>query len=197
MTTRAARGEVTLKVGVDAHEAGRGLAERSCADQSGATGRALSVLARPGRQTWMVLMSTDDNKRVVSEFVRRCQDEHDLGFADEVFHPGFVNHYRPEGRDIPSTERPASGFQSFYGALLQGFPDARMEINDQIAEADLVATRKTLRGTHQGELWGLAPTGNSIEFEFIDIFRVADGKLIEHWTSMDLAALRSQMRTRP
>ena len=49
---------------------------------------------------------------------------------------------------------------------------------------------------HRGELWGMAPTGNPIEFEFIDIFRVRDGKLIEHWTSMDLGALRSQMRAR-
>ena len=141
-------------------------------------------------------MSTDDNKRVVSEFVRRCQDQHDLAYADEVFHPRFVNHYRPEGRVIPGTERPASGFQFFYGELLRGFPDASMEINDQIAERDLVTTRKTLRGTHRGELWGLAPSGNRVEFEFIDIFRVADGLLIEHWTSMDLGALRRQMQTR-
>lgn len=143
----------------------------------------------------MMPMSTDDNKRVVSEFVRRCQDQHDLAYADEVFHPGFVNHYRPEGRAIPSTERPASGFQAFYGELLRGFPDASMEINEQVAERDLVSTRKTLRGTHLGELWGLAPSGNRVEFEFIDIFRVADGLLIEHWTSMDLGALRSQMQT--
>jgi len=44
-----------------------------------------------------------------------------------------------------------------------------------------------------GELWDLPPTGNRVEFEFVDIFRVADNKLIEHWTSMDLAALRRQM----
>jgi predicted ester cyclase len=142
-------------------------------------------------------MSSDDNKRVVAEFVRRCQDQHDLAFADEVFHPRFANHYRPEGQTIPSTERPASGFQAFYGALLRAFPDARMEIDDQIAERDVVATRKTLRGTHLGELWGLAPTGNQVEFEFIDIFRVADGKLVEHWTSMDLGALRSQLKASP
>ena len=139
-------------------------------------------------------MSTDENKSIVAEFVRRCQDQHDLAFADEVFHSGFVNHYRPEGQIIPSTQRPASGFQAFYGALLRAFPDATMEINEQIAEGDLVATRKTLRGTHQGALWDLTPTGNSVEFEFIDIFRVRDGKLIEHWTSMDLGALRNQLR---
>jgi predicted ester cyclase len=141
-------------------------------------------------------MSTDDNKRVVAEFVRRCQDQHDLAFADEVFHPRFVNHYRPDGRALPSTQRPAGGFQAFYGGLLRAFPDATMEINEQLAEHDLVAARKRLRGTHLGELWDLPPTRNRVEFEFIDIFRVAAGKLIEHWTSMDLGALRSQMIAR-
>jgi predicted ester cyclase len=137
--------------------------------------------------------SAEDDKRVVAEFVRRCQQEHDLAFADEVFHPRFVEHYRPEGRAFAPTGRPAGSFQAFYGALLQGFPDATMEIDEQLAERDLVATRKTFRGTHLGELWDLPPTGNRVEFEFIDIFRVADGKLIEHWTSIDLAALRRQM----
>ena len=92
-------------------------------------------------------MSGDDNKRAVAEFVERCQNQHDLAFADEAFHPKFVNQYRPEGRAIPEADRPASGFQAFYGALLQGFPDATMEINEQLAQRDLVATGKTFRGT--------------------------------------------------
>jgi predicted ester cyclase len=140
-------------------------------------------------------MSGDDNKRAVAEFVERCQNQHDLAFADEAFHPQFVNHYRPGGVSLPATGRPASGFQTFYAAMLRGFPDATVEINDQLAERDLVATRKTFRGTHLGEIWDLPPTGNRVELEFIDIFRVRDGRLIEHWTSMDLAALRHQMRT--
>lgn len=86
-------------------------------------------------------MSADDNKRVVAEFVERCQNQHDLAFADEAFHPGFVNHDRPEGQPVPDTGRPASGFQAFYGSLLQEFPDATMEIGEQLAERDLVATR--------------------------------------------------------
>jgi hypothetical protein len=49
-------------------------------------------------------MSSEDNKRVVAEFVERCQNQHDLDFADGVFHPEVVNHYRPEGR--PSRRRP-------------------------------------------------------------------------------------------
>ncbi|CAN5279213.1 ester cyclase [soil metagenome] len=139
-------------------------------------------------------MSGEDNKRVVAEFVERCQNQHDLAFADEVFHPEFVNHYRPDGRSIPEGDRPASGFQAFFGGLLRAFPDATVEINEQLAERDLVATRKTLRGTHLGELWDLSATGNRLEFGFIDIFRVREDRLIEHWTSMNLGALRQQMR---
>jgi hypothetical protein len=43
-------------------------------------------------------MSGDDSKHAVAQFVERCQNQHDLAFADEAFHPEFVNHYRPEGR---------------------------------------------------------------------------------------------------
>jgi predicted ester cyclase len=139
-------------------------------------------------------MSADDNKRVVANFVEVCQNQHDLAAADEIFHPDFVNHYAPEGHATAHTPRPAGGFQAFYGMLLHAFPDVTMEINEQLAERDLVATRKTLRGTHRGELWGLPPTGNRVEWEFIDIFRVRDGKLVEHWTHMDFEALRMQMR---
>jgi len=140
-------------------------------------------------------VSPDENKEVVARFVELCQNQHDLRFADEIFHPQLINHYAPEGRPIvAASERPAAGFQTFYGMLLRGFPDATMEINEQLAERDLVATRKTFRGTHSGELWGLAPTGNRVDWEFIDIFRVREGKLVEHWTSMDIEALRRQMR---
>ena len=127
-------------------------------------------------------MSSEQNKRAVAEFVERCQNQHDLAFADEAFHPKFVNHYRPKGRALPETDRPARGFQAFYGALLQGFPDATVEIDEQFAERDLVATRKTFRGTHLGELWDLPPTGNRVELEFIDIFRVCDTG--RRWTSV-------------
>jgi predicted ester cyclase len=139
-------------------------------------------------------MSIEENKRVVANFVEVCQNRHNLSAADEIFHPDFVNHYAPGGVPFSPTSRPAGAFQAFYGMLLRAFPDATMEINEQVGERDLVATRKTLRGTHLGEIWGLPPTGNRIEFEFIDIFRVKEGKLIEHWTHMDFDDLRLQMR---
>jgi predicted ester cyclase len=139
-------------------------------------------------------MSIEDNKRVVARFVEVCQNQHNLAFADEIFHPDFVNHSAPRGEAFDPRQRAAEHFRQFFGLLLQAFPDAAMQINEQLAERDLVATRKTLRGTHRGELWGLPPTGNPIEWEFIDIFRVRDGRLVEHWTHMDFDALRRQLQ---
>jgi predicted ester cyclase len=142
-------------------------------------------------------MSTKDNKRVVARFVEVCQNQHNLAFADEVFHAEFVNHYAPEGRPLDPHQRAVDHFKHFYDMLLHAFPDATMRIDEQLAERDMVATRKTLRGTHRGELWGLPPTGNRIEWEFIDIFRVRDGKLVEHWRHMDFDARRRQMQPMP
>src|SRR4029450_13073361 len=143
------------------------------------------------------MSSTEENKRVVATFVEVCQNQHNLAFADEIFHPDFVNHYAAEGRPADNSPRPAAGFQTFYGVLLQAFPDATMSINEQLAERDLVATRKTFRGTHGGGIWGIPSTANRVESQFMDLMSVREGKIVEHWAGMDLEALRSQMRPTP
>ncbi len=139
-------------------------------------------------------MSVEDNKSVVARFVEACQNQHDLAAADAMFHSQFVNQYRPHGRPLPAGARPAEGFQRYYGMFLVAFPDATMQIEEQIAERDIVVTRKTFRGTHLGEQWGLPPTGKRVKVEFIDIFRVRDGQLAEHWHHFDFEELYSQMR---
>ena len=139
-------------------------------------------------------MSVEANKQVVARFVEVCQNQHDLAAADAMFHPQFVNHYSPGGRPLPPTTRPAQGFQRYYAMFLAAFPDATMQIEEQITERDLVVTRKTFRGTHLGEQWGLPPTGNRVQVEFIDIIRIQDGLLVEHWHHFDFDELHSQMR---
>ncbi|HZC06338.1 MAG TPA: ester cyclase [Ktedonobacterales bacterium] len=137
----------------------------------------------------------DDNKRVVARFVEVCQNQHDLAAADAMFHPTFVNHYALQGRLLPPTTRPAGAFQRYYAQFLVAFPDATMQIEEQVAERDLVVTRKTFRGTHLGEQWGLPPTGNRVQVEFIDIFRLQEGQLAEHWHHFDWEELLTQMRS--
>jgi predicted ester cyclase len=57
----------------------------------------------------------------------------------------------------------------------------RVTVEDIIAEGDRVAARVTMRGTHLGEFDGIAPTGKRVEVRAIDIYRITDGKIVEHW----------------
>jgi predicted ester cyclase len=66
-----------------------------------------------------------------------------------------------------------------------GFPDFRISVEDQIGEGNKVVTRVTLRGTHQGEISGIAATGEEVQYAGIAIDRIADGKVVEMWHVSD------------
>jgi steroid delta-isomerase-like uncharacterized protein len=68
---------------------------------------------------------------------------------------------------------------------LGAFPDAEVTIEDQLAEGDKVVTRWTGRGTHQGELMGVPPSGNRVEVPGITISRIEGGKIVEEWENYD------------
>ena len=66
-------------------------------------------------------------------------------------------------------------------------------IEDQIAEGDKVVTRLRAVGKHEGELAGIPPSGNDLDIKAIAIHRIENGKLAEHWSAVDSAALLSQL----
>jgi predicted ester cyclase len=66
-----------------------------------------------------------------------------------------------------------------------------------IAEGDKVATRKTFHGTHRGEFMGISPTGQRVSIELIDIVRIADGKVVEHWSMGDNLGMMQQLGVVP
>ena len=61
-----------------------------------------------------------------------------------------------------------------------------IEIHDQVAEGDLVATRKTIHGTHLGEIMGELPTGKKVIMNVMDFVKVKDGKYVDHWGRNDI-----------
>ncbi len=139
-------------------------------------------------------MGLEENKMVVRRFVEGVQSQHRFELIDELFDPDYIDHAVPVG--VP----PARGteyFRQFYTAMLRAFPDARATIHDQIAESDKVTTRKTIRGTHQGEFMGIPPTGKEVELLVIDVFRVTKGKLAEHWGAWDRLSLLEQLGAMP
>lgn len=76
-------------------------------------------------------------------------------------------------------------FKETFSEAREGFPDLTIRIEDVMAEGDWVTARVTMRGTHRGEFQGIAPTGKRVEVRAIDMFRIEDGKIIEHWGHAD------------
>jgi steroid delta-isomerase-like uncharacterized protein len=77
------------------------------------------------------------------------------------------------------------------------FPDLQVTIHDQIAEGDTVVTRKTYHGTQLGAFMGLPPSGKQMTVEVIDIFRIADMKITEHWVVGDELGMLQQLGALP
>ena len=138
---------------------------------------------------------SEENKALVRRFVEEVQSKHNLDLVEEIFDPNCVNHAVVPG--LPEGMSAAEGFKVFYGMMLQAFPDMNAEIQVQVAEADKVVTLKTFHGTHQGEFLGIPPTGKRVRFDVMDIFRVADNKLVEHWAVGDLMGLMQQLGAVP
>ena len=79
----------------------------------------------------------------------------------------------------------------------QAFPDSYFTVEDMVAEGDKVATRKTFHGTHQGEFMGIPPTGQQVSTGLIDVVRIVDGKVVEHWSMGDNLGLMQQLGVIP
>jgi predicted ester cyclase len=77
------------------------------------------------------------------------------------------------------------------------FPDCRFTIDDMIAEGDQVVTKKTFTGTHTADLNGIPPTGKRVTLQFVDIMRVRDGQIVEHWLAMDQLSFMQQLGVLP
>ena len=104
-----------------------------------------------------------------------------LDLVEEIYASDFVGH----DPTMPEDLRGVEGAREFYSMYLGAFPDAEVTIEDQLAEGDKVVTRWTGRGTHQGELMGVPPSGNRVEVPGITISRIEGGKIVEEWENYD------------
>jgi predicted ester cyclase len=130
------------------------------------------------------------NKAVVVRFNREVIEQGRETALRELVAEDFVNRTAPAGS--PATREAL--LATFNQILRPALPDLAVEIHDQIAEGDKVTTRKTIHGTHRGELLGIAPTQQRVAIEVIDIVRVKDGRYVEHWGINTLATVTERLR---
>lgn len=116
-----------------------------------------------------------------------------MDVIDEYLAPGYIGH-------DPSEPEPIRGAQGFRGQVekyLAAFPDTRFTIDDQFADGDLVATRWTARGTHEGEIAGISPTGKEVTVTGLTFTRFEGGKVIEDWITWDTLGMLVQLGAVP
>ena len=134
----------------------------------------------------------EENKAVIRRFVEEVQNNKNWDAFDELNSSDFVNLSAPPG--VPNDKE---GGKMFLGAFINAFPDSYVTIEDMIAEGDQVVTKKTFTGTHTGEFSGIPPTGNRVSIQYVDIMRVRDGQIVEHWLSMDQLSFMQQLGVVP
>ena len=134
-------------------------------------------------------MSQDENKALVRRFYEEI-DAGNLQAMDELVAEDFVNH---SSFPFPGITPDREGLKKAFKILWDATP-GRHEIEDQIAEGDKVVTRLGAHGRHEGDLPGPIPaTGNELHMSAVAIHRVADGKIVEHWSDKDELGLMIQL----
>ena len=137
-------------------------------------------------------VSAENNKALVRRFVDEVQSGGNIDLIDEICSPGFVNHSAPPR--IPANRE---GIKILTAMFRGAFPDSHFTIEDMVAEGDKVVTRKTFHGTHEGEFMGIPPSGRVVSMGLIDIVRISEGRVVEHWSEGDSLGMMQQLGVIP
>ena len=131
-------------------------------------------------------------KEIVRAFVEEYQEKRDPDAFERFLSPDVIDH-----TPMPGAPAGAEGVRLIFEMLWSALPDMRVEIHQQIAEGDMVATRKSFVGTHRGTLFGVPATGRVVHLDLIDIVRVQGDRIVEHWNLVDAAGLMQQLGASP
>ena len=137
-------------------------------------------------------MSAEESKATMHRYLG-VFEQGNIDLLDELLAPDYVNH-TPATPDLPTGPEGVKGVVSMFRSAM---PDLKVVIEDMIAEGDKVATRYTLEGTHEGELFGVPPTGKRLSIKSISVERVSEGKIREHWRVTDSLDMMQQLGVVP
>jgi steroid delta-isomerase-like uncharacterized protein len=135
-------------------------------------------------------MSLVENKSLVRQYYEEMWNRWDFTLADELIAETVA--FRGS---LGVTVQGREGFQDYMRAVRRAFPDFHNRIEELLAEGDQVVARLTYTGTHQGELFGIGPTGRRVIYAGVAIFRVAGGRIVEGWVLGDVHGLVQQLST--
>jgi steroid delta-isomerase-like uncharacterized protein len=133
-----------------------------------------------------------DAKAIAHRWTELWNATGDLAIIDELVAPEFVSHSAPPG--LPPGP---AGVKAWVQIFRSAFADLYSVVDDVIAEGDRVVERFHAGGTHRGDFFGIPPTGRSGTITGINLFRVVDGRIVEHWGNGDDLGLMQQLGVIP
>jgi predicted SnoaL-like aldol condensation-catalyzing enzyme len=129
----------------------------------------------------------EKNKEIVRTFSRDAFNDHDLSRLSQYMRDDYIQHN-------PDCPQGMGGFVGFFKQIFGAVPDFKYSIKQMIAEGDLVWMYSGVSGTHTGGGWlDVPPSGNKLDFDAVDMFRIQNGKIAEHWDVADTFKLFSQI----
>ena len=137
-------------------------------------------------------MSLEENKENARRAFEEVMNNGDLSLAEELIATDYVGH-SPGMPDFTGPE----GFKQFVTMQRTAFPDLNITIEDTVAEGDKVVNRWIVRGTHNGELMGIAATGKQVTMSGMVLSRYVGGKQVEAWVSADQLSMVQQIGVIP
>jgi steroid delta-isomerase-like uncharacterized protein len=136
---------------------------------------------------------SEESKRIIRRLIEEAYNSGRLEVVDELVLPDVIAHDPALQRDVVGAE----ALKELIGAFRRAFPDFLVLIEDQLADGDRVTIRWAARGTHQGDLWGIAATGKEVTITGTSLYRFAIGRIAESWTHWDAIGLMQQLGVVP
>jgi len=136
---------------------------------------------------------SEGNKNTVRRLFEEVWNKGNLQVTDDLFTPNYSHHDSSTldvGRGPESEKKRATLYRT-------AFPDLRLTVEDIIAEGETVVARWSCRGTHKGDLNGIAPTGKHVNLTGISIARFTNGKMSEGFVNWDALSLMQQLGVVP
>jgi steroid delta-isomerase-like uncharacterized protein len=139
-------------------------------------------------------MSTEQNKAIVRRIFEEAFGQGNLAVLDEIIAPDQVN---GGPGALPEMPPGPEGNKMLITAYRNAFPDLHFTVDEQIAEGNMVVTRWTAHGTHNGELAGIPPTGKRATVVGMGVDRVENGKIVASWGLFDQFGMLQQLGVIP
>ncbi len=111
-----------------------------------------------------------------------------------MFADTYVNHQISAAAPAPASISAKQATVAFFSHRVDALAGLKVSVEASLAQGDLCAASFVYEGVHQGVYYGFAPTGRKLRFTSCDIFRIADGRIVEHWGMGDIAGVLAQLK---